>query len=190
MNRPKIQVIEKLAAKIQAQGKTCAEEAQKYLPEAPVEMLLIGESPPTSGSYFYIPKDPCWPQSLPGKVFRSMLDVEGKITKSIYVNCLERLRRSRFFLMDLCSYPIDAFTSPYRVEHIRAELGNFIDRFDALCKSPKIEIVFVLPTGTKRELEKKNNQDIMKKLRGNGLSRTKIVPWGDLEKTLAKKKVR
>jgi hypothetical protein len=184
--------IQDLLGRIEAQQKKCIRAARKYIPKGKVTTLLIGESPPSSGSYFYlVPFSYCRGQSLPAKVFRSMSVCRpvlerssGKLNGSAYRECLALLKDNGFFLMDLCPYPIDAFTSRYRIDHIRANLRQFVARFNSLRKAPNINIVLVLPHGTLRIL--KREKEILARLRQSGLHGMRVVPWSALEDTLKK----
>ena len=76
--------LDDLLNKMVAQRDKCLEASSQFLPDAPIEYLLIGESPPI-GTYFYIPKklrnkSP----SLPAQVFRAFLNVNGKIDQKDY----------------------------------------------------------------------------------------------------------
>ncbi|MGA7877996.1 MAG: hypothetical protein WCA08_20225 [Desulfoferrobacter sp.] len=160
--------------------------SSRYIPTNPIQYLLIGESPPISGSYFYIPEDiRRKAQSLPAKVFRSFLGIKGGVDKHDYEKHLLRLGAMNFFLIDLSTIPTDAFAYNYRKQIIVAEFHSFCTRYAELNLSANVKKLVLLPGVTLRVLENgkdgffENLLDLIK------IEKTKICTWGNVEQKIS-----
>jgi hypothetical protein len=170
---------------MEEQWHSCEAAAQGYLPKGQIEYLLIGESPPISGSYFYKPEDlRRKAQSLPAKVFRGFFGANGGLSKPAFERCLDRLRDKKFFLTDWCPYPVDVFTPSHRVSCLKRELPSFLKRFRSLPLSQSALVFMVLPGATLKELRRKSNRDILQQLETIGVMDEHFVAWSQLEKAL------
>jgi hypothetical protein len=174
-----------LSQKMENQRRSCEEAAQDYLPDGEIKHLLIGESPPISGSYFYKPEGlGRKAQSLPAKVFRAFFGRENGLSRSACEDYLLRLKGEKFFLIDWCPYPIDMFTGPHRVPFLRREISQFLKRYSSLSLSPDVTVFLVLPSATVKELRRRANRDLIEQLGRYGLTESHFVAWGQVEKAL------
>jgi hypothetical protein len=102
-------------------------EAQKYRPSI-VRTLLVAEAPPKGGhTYFYVPKsmNPGIPiarqSSLSATIFYHYFR-EIPATEKRYAELLNRLKRRRIFLIDICDEPIGVRNSPEGLQRITREI--------------------------------------------------------------------
>lgn len=179
--------LQPIAEQMEKQRLSCEAAAKRYLPKGPIEYLLIGESPPISGSYFY-KADDLRPkaQSLPAKVFRGFFGTNTGLSKPECERCLEKLRDKKFFLTDWCPYPIDMFTASHRVTFLRDELAHFVPRYESLSLSTSAHVIMVLPSATRKELNRKPNRDVLRRLEAIGVTEKCFVAWSQLEEVLSR----
>lgn len=170
--------------RLREQRDRCIEASSHYLPEEPIEYLLLGESPPIS-TYFYIPKKVRKKSpSLPAKVFRAFLKVSGRIDQAEYEQILLELKKKTFFLIDLCTFPLDPFTPEYRRQTIKSEFDSFGERYSTLNLSQGVKKLLVLPSGTRRLLEERKDGFFGELLRFIGIGEDLVCGWSDLEQKI------
>lgn len=163
----------------------CLVAGPQYLPANPIEYLLIGESPPMSGSYFYIPEDIRRKgQSLPAKVFRSFLGVKGGVDEQRHEQCLIELQARNFFLVDLSTIPIDLFVHEYRKGVIVSEFEYFCSRYENLTLSTNVKQLLLLPAQTYAALEKSGGGFLEKLLNFIKIEESSICTWSNIEQKI------
>jgi hypothetical protein len=180
-----MELIDSFTAKAKVHRDRCIEASLMYVPEKPIQCLVIGESPPISGSYFYIPENSPKPQSLPAKVFRAYLKVTGRITERRYSEFLSELQDRGFYLIDLCTLPINQFCPQFRSEFIIDEFESFRPRYLNLILSETAVKILLLPSRKALENGKDNFLSVL--LPFLGIDAQSICKWNDLERTIAAK---
>jgi hypothetical protein len=168
-------------------GDRCNRINMEFRPEGLIKYLIIGESPPSNGTYFYIPKKLRQnSKSLPSQVFSSLLGLQEGIDKFSYERYLNRLKsKFQFYLIDLCQIPINFLFSKNRVKVIRAEFNRFILKFDFLELSPDTHKILVLPASVINEIKLPENREFLLKLIGIiGIQEEEICRFSDLERKL------
>lgn len=156
-----------------------------YIPQKPIKLLVIGESPPYSGDYFYVPKNKCNHNSLPAKIFKSLYPNKSYHTKSDYNDLLNDFKNDSFFLMDLVEFPVDILTHKVRAELIILSFDSFCKRFKRLKLDSNCYILVVLPKETYDILHQ--NNDLKQKIRDcniQSIQKLKITTWKSLESEL------
>jgi hypothetical protein len=130
----------------------CIELKTKYLPDDKIEFLIIGESPPVSGNYFYKPINlKRGSARIPAQVFRIFFNLDG-VSNEEYKKCLNELKiKYHLYLDDLSEFPVNDYTASERVNVICSSLDNLNDRIKKLNFSDSCQKVLVLP---KRTLDK------------------------------------
>lgn len=170
-----------MAKRADQKRKLCEKYANEFFPRDKIELLIIGESPPISKKYFYIPDNLSY-QSLPAKIFRVLFSAGSSIDEIECKDYLIEFQHKNFLLTDLCSFPIDCFTSSIRAEIIENEIFTFLETFNSLNFSAMCNTVLVLPSGTFKELKKKKYKTTWNLLEKQNLP---IIKWGEIEKHLA-----
>jgi hypothetical protein len=186
MNKIRISIIDNLWKMMVKKAQVCDEASEKYLPESPIKLLLIGESPPSKSSYFYIPDDlNKKAQSFPAKVFRAFRGNVAGIDKEKCRKLLRCFQENNFFVTDLSKYPLDYFVNRFRLCIIREQLDDFQDRFLELELDDDCTKLIVLPGGTHKELYNNNNfRDIRDRLYDLKFDDDFIIRWSKLESRL------
>jgi hypothetical protein len=172
---------------IQAREKMrlCKQFATQYFPDREIELLLIGESPPFGKTYFYIPDDLRQRyHGLPAKVFRSLFNADSRIDKETCEFYIKKFCNNNYLLTDLCPYPIDCFTSAFRILFIEKELNQFAKKISELDLSPSCKKLLFLPSGTYNLLHKPANAEMLDKIVKIGIDNSNIILWSAIEEHL------
>jgi hypothetical protein len=152
-----------------------------YIPDKPIKLLIIGESPPYSGDYFYVPKKNCHHNSMPAKIFKSLYPNKSYNTKSDYND----FKNDSFFLMDLFEFPIDILTHKVRSELIILSFVSFFKRFKRLKLNSNCYIIVVLPQKTSNILlHDINFKQKIQNCNIKNAQKLKIATWKSLESEL------
>lgn len=177
-------VLDEMWTRMMRKALDCEAAANEYPPLDSLRLVIIGESPPIKPAYFYIPCNLGKKNNLPAMVFRALFRAEGSIDEQQYRQYLKDFQKARFFLTDLCRYPVNSFESTFRMAFIQSELQHFELQFKKLSLSPSCECVLVLPKGTLDELNKKRNATIREALDRCGISAENRIAWGNIENWL------
>ena len=104
-----------------------------------ISKLIVAESPPLSGRYFYLPKQPCIGF---GKTI--FLHEFRKAPKNVeeYYEFLVELKKRRIFMIDIIEYPLKFKRDMRNQQLLLGNLDNLRKRIKKL--NPK-KVVFVLP---------------------------------------------
>lgn len=176
-------ILDELADKMVQRETVCNEAANLYKPRE-IKLLLIGESPPITENYFYKMNNyDNRGQSLPAKVLRGLLGEQTKFCRETHLTGLKSLKSSGIFLSDICAFPIDAFSAQYRVKFIEKSIPDLETKMQDL-ETGKNEIIWVLPSATRKELSLKKHMKLRKNLEELGLSDNNFVQWSNIENVL------
>lgn len=104
-----------------------------YRPQR-VEILIVGESPPQSGKFFYVSSGMT---TYTQKAFEAGLDRAFDSTKSF----LEYFKSAGFYLDDICHKPIDKLPPVEREEALRNALVGFSNRLADMRPSKVIVVL-------------------------------------------------
>jgi len=160
----------------------CDTYAQKFFPLEKIKLLIVGESPPLTGAYFYIPENlRRRHQGLPAKIFRALFNADTKIDEEQCKYYLQEFQKHNFLLLDLLSFPVDCFVSTIRIEFIGKHISDFINRYNSLELSKSCNKILILPSGTCKELYLKKNKTILNEFRDRDF---RIINWGETETVL------
>lgn len=116
-----------------------------------IRTLIIAESPPLSGKYFYLPKVNIGKNSLSSTIFLHFFD---KVPKSIeeYFIYLKALQKKGVLLIDIVDYPINARENRNVVISEIPNLEKKLRRRKISIKENKI--IFLLPSKAYRAYRK------------------------------------
>jgi hypothetical protein len=178
-------ILDKLWNMMIDKARMCDEASKDYLPDSPIKLLLIGESPPSKPSYFYIPEHlNKKTQSLPAKVFRGLCGTVAGVDEERCRILLRCFQRNNFFVTDLCRYPIDIFVHYFRLCIIRDQLDDFGNRVSNLSLDENCTKLVVLPGGTYEKLYENKFEDVRERLNQLGFDDNSIIRWSELEDKL------
>jgi hypothetical protein len=181
MNKRRSSIIDNLWEMMVNKAQLCDEASKKYLPESCIKLLLIGESPPSKPSYFYIPDNLSRKAgSFPAKVFRGLRGDVAGVDKEMCRELLRCFQENNFFVTDLCQYPLDNFVNQFRLGIIRDQLDDFEKRLSNLQLDENCTKLIVLPGGTHKELYNKF-RDVRERLNQLGFDDNSIILWSKLE---------
>ena len=178
---------ENLVKSLREHAKRCEKINTGYIPEGPIKFLIIGESPPADGTYFYIPKKlKKNSKTIPGQVFRAVFDINREVAEDEYEQCLNNLQsKYKLYLVDLCSYPINCFTTKYRIRFILSEFENFIKIYEKLWLDANAQKILVLPSNTIKELKKSEYHILFRKIQSAlNIEEDAICKFRQLERKL------
>lgn len=134
-----------------------------------IRILVIGESPPIKGKYFYSycenrKINSTYKTKVSSQVFRAF-SLREAINKAAY----QFLQDEEFYLMDLCDYPIGFFPYKIRTKMIEFRLDSFFEpefhRIKPLLTKDCEKILF-LPTGTLKALKREQILEKIVKILG------------------------
>jgi hypothetical protein len=181
MNKTRLSIIDNLSNMMIKKAQACKEASKKYLPKSPIKLLLIGESPPSKPSYFYIPENlSIRSQSFPARVFRGFRGNVRGVNEEMCRKLLRCFQENNFFVTDLCQYPLDNFVNQFRLGIIRDQLDDFEKRLSNLQLDENCTKLIVLPGGTHKELYNKF-RDVRERLNQLGFDDNSIILWSKLE---------
>ena len=107
---------------------------KSFLPSS-IRLLLVGESPPIGGKFFYVDSHMT---SYTATAFERALEREFSFDGP--ATFLEYFKASECFLDDICHYPIDGFDRKKREQALAECVPNFVSRL----KSYKPEAIAVV----------------------------------------------
>jgi hypothetical protein len=172
-------IYSEIAEKAERKRLLCEKYSSRYLPKGEIELLIVGESPPISDTYFYIPADlRRRHQGLPAKIFRSLFGASTKIDRDECVQFLEKFQRHNFLLTDIVAYPIDCLVPPLRAKAIVSSISEFKTRVNFLDLADSCSKIMILPFGTYKELQIRRYNGIREIFEQLGF---KITKWGQIE---------
>jgi hypothetical protein len=80
---------------------------EEYRPD-PIRVLLVGESPPASGKFFY---------AANSRLYAATLEAFSRFVPGLQPkDFLKEFKRMGFYLMDLCNEPVNHLRDPDRLE--------------------------------------------------------------------------
>jgi hypothetical protein len=177
-------IFSELWVDMKKKAEECEQWRQPYIPKNEIQLLLVGESPPSKfGKYFYHAED-IHHMGLPAIVFRTLFDAKkGKIEQDDCEKYLKKFSEAGYLLLDLCSYPIDTFSASVRLQFIRSELDHFQNKIKSLQLAHKCTRLLVLPSATFEQVIKA--EDVKQRLRQCYFDeKINIVKWSDLQRKL------
>ena len=84
---------ENLVKSLREHAKRCEKINTEYIPEGPIKFLIIGESPPADGTYFYIPKKlKKNSRTIPGQIFRAFLGINREINEDEFILIINKIK--------------------------------------------------------------------------------------------------
>ena len=151
-------------------------------PQTPIKFLVIGESPPKSGEYFYKPTDlRKGSKRLPAQIFRAIFKAD-EAYKATYEEYLNRLQQQyAFYLDDLSEIPLNCIDTETRIEMINSGLDSLISRINSLQLSADCQKTLVLPVKTLSELTQNNKELFQKIIEALNLTRDDVCSFSELE---------
>lgn len=183
-------VVELIINYIEKIREDCLSKNRIYRPKEKekIKLLIIGESPPINGNYFYSydenKKIITTRKRVSSQVFRA-LGLEGVTYKQAYQFLMDK----GFYLMDLCDYSINFLSEEVKVNIIKSRINEFFEsEFNQVKRllAKDCEKILFLPQKTLKTMEREGLLEKLVELIGQDV---KIIEFSGLEDELKRSKV-